>query len=99
MRISINQNPEAVIIKLEGRVVGPWAVELGRTWKTLAPSLESRSLSLDLRDVTYVDDAGKQALQAIYKATGANMLAGSPLTQYLAQEIILSSENDPKQEN
>jgi anti-anti-sigma regulatory factor len=87
LRISIEQNPDAVTIKLEGRIAGPWAAELGRTWNSLAHSLDGRSTTLDLRGVTYVDANGKQTLKAIYRDSGAHMLTASPLTQYFAQEI------------
>lgn len=74
-------------LKLEGRLAGPWTAELERLWQQTAPLLASRTLSLDLRETTYADAAGIQALQSIYSQTGAVILAASPWTQYLAEEV------------
>ena len=51
-------------MKLEGRVAGPWAAELGRVWAETAPLLASRKLIIDLHNVTYADASGKQVLRA-----------------------------------
>lgn len=82
-----------MVVKLEGRVVGPWAVELDRLWVQTAPSLASKKLSLDLRDTTYADSGGIRVLRAIYSQTEAAILTSSPWTQYLADEITRKNEN------
>jgi anti-anti-sigma regulatory factor len=87
MRITIEENAEATALKLEGRIVGPWATELARTWSELAPKVASRKLSLDLRNVTYADTDGIQVLRSIYSQTEAELLASTPWTQYLAGEV------------
>ena len=72
---------------LEGRVAGPWVAELSRAWVETAPQLNSRQLVIDLRNVTYADTAGTDALKKIYAQSHAKLLAGSPWTEYLANEI------------
>ena len=47
LRITIHEEPEAVAIKLEGRIAGPWAEELSRVWVETAPRIASRKLSID----------------------------------------------------
>ena len=74
-------------MKLEGRIAGPWAAELGRLWEHTAPALAERKLSLDLRGTTYADAAGMRNLKAIYSQTQAEILTGTPWTQYLADEV------------
>jgi anti-anti-sigma regulatory factor len=88
LRITINQSEQDAVIKLEGKVAGPWVAELSRTWKEQAPLLASRKLSLDLRDITYSDASGKQALREIYEQTGARLLTGTPMTRFLAEEVM-----------
>lgn len=73
-------------MKLEGKIVGPWVEECRQAWLDLAPSLQSKKLSVDLRGVTYVDAAGTQLLQEIHRATRADILADSPLTKYFAEQ-------------
>jgi anti-anti-sigma regulatory factor len=74
-------------IKLEGRIAGPWSAELSRVWVETAPRLASRKLLLDLRNVTYADNAGTQALMEIYRQSRAELLASNPWTQSLAEQI------------
>jgi len=54
----------------------------------LAPSLGSKVLHLDLRDVAFVDAKGRQILREIYQKTNASFLADSPLTRYFADEAM-----------
>jgi len=84
-------------MKLEGRITGPWAVELGRLWEQTAPALAERKLSLDLRGTTFADACGIQKLKAIYSQTEADILTGTPWTQYLADEVK-RKDVEPKDE-
>jgi anti-anti-sigma regulatory factor len=98
LRISINPSDQGTVIKLEGRVAGPWVAELSRTWKDQAPLLERRKLILDLRDITFSDSAGTQVLRDIYAETRAGLIAGNPWTDFLAEEIKRTSANPVDQE-
>jgi hypothetical protein len=87
LRITIHETDDAMAIKLEGRIAGPWVAELGRAWAEAAPRLSSRKVSLNLCDVTYVDRNGEQALRNIYAETGATFIATTPSVLFLADEI------------
>lgn len=81
------------MVRLEGRVAGPWVEVLRRVWVDTAPGVGSRKLSIDLRDVTYVDAGGKRVLANMYGRQNVELLTGSTWTQYLAKEIAANSEN------
>jgi anti-anti-sigma regulatory factor len=87
LRITLEENAESMVVKLEGRIVGPWAAELDRLWTETSPSLASRKVSLDLRETTYADAGGIRVLRAIYSQTEAAILTSTPWTQYLADEV------------
>jgi anti-anti-sigma regulatory factor len=87
LKITVEENSDAMILKLEGRLAGPWAAELDRLWEQTAPSLAERKLSLDLRETTYADAGGLRILKSIYSQTGASILAGTPWTQHLAEKV------------
>jgi anti-anti-sigma regulatory factor len=87
LRITIEENPADAVIKLEGRVAGPWVAELDRVWVETAPQLAYKSLALDLSNVTYADSAGTQVLRGIYAQTHADLKAGTPWTEFLAEQI------------
>jgi anti-anti-sigma regulatory factor len=93
LRITFEENAERMVVKLEGRIVGPWAAELDRLWAQTSPSLASRKVSLDLRETTYADAGGIRVLRAIYSQTEAAILTSTPWTQYLADEVTRKSEN------
>ncbi len=73
-------------MKLEGRIAGPWVEELHRTWISLAPSLGSKHLCVDLCEVTFVDAKGKQVLTDMRKS-GARFVADTAMTKSLVEEI------------
>jgi anti-anti-sigma regulatory factor len=87
LRISIEETVEALEMKLEGRIAGPWAAELGRVWVETAPRLASRKLILDLSSVTYADAGATQLLSDIYAQTRAELLSGTVWTYSLAEQI------------
>jgi hypothetical protein len=93
LRISVEENSQAIVVKLEGRLVGPWTAELHRLWEQTAPKLASRNLSLDLRETTFADAGGIRILRTIYWATGARILTSTPWTQYLAEEVTRKTKN------
>lgn len=80
-----------MVIKLEGRIAGPWAAELDRLWDETKPTLAARKLAIDLRDTTFADSVGIRALRTIYAQTQAEILTGTPWTQYLAGEVTRES--------
>jgi anti-anti-sigma regulatory factor len=90
LKITIQNSDKEIEITLEGRVAGPWVAELNRVWAETTPQLENRTLTIDLRNVTYADSLGKQLLREIYSQTHAKFVASSPWAQYLAEEITQS---------
>lgn len=85
-------------ITLEGRVAGAWVAELRRVWVETAPLLQLRKLIIDLRNVTYADSAGTEALKEIYLQTHAKLLATSPWTEYLAEQIRKTTSEEQNEE-
>jgi hypothetical protein len=91
LRITVQENQAEMVIKLEGRITGPWAAELDRLWSEMGPVVITRKLALDLRDTTFADAGGIRALRTIYSQTHAEVLTSTPWTRYLADEV--TSEN------
>jgi anti-anti-sigma regulatory factor len=88
LRLTTKEAEDLIEIKLEGRIAGPWTVELGRVWKETAPRVRGRELTLDLSDVTYADEAGKQVLAEIYRGARTRLIATTLWTEYLAVEVM-----------
>lgn len=83
-------------MKLEGKIVGPWVVECKNAWLALQSSLSTRKLTLNLCDVTFVDESGLALLREIYRATRADMLTNSPLTKHFADQVTRSTTKRKK---
>jgi hypothetical protein len=105
LRVTFQETDVATVLTLEGRVAGPWAVELSRVWVEKAPLLALTSLSLDLTNVIYADDDGIRVLRDIYSQAQPKVVATTPWTQYLAEKIAASphdhsdDRSDEEQEN
>ena len=85
LRITISKSEDAVTLRIEGRITGPWVDELRRAWNEQVP--RETPLRIDLREVTYSDEKGTALLKDIFAKTGAEMLTSTPWTQYLATTI------------
>ena len=48
---------------------------------------QSKKLVIDLHNVTYADASGKKVLRDIYAQTRAELVATTPWTQFLAEEV------------
>ncbi len=87
LRITFQDTDEAIEMRLEGRVAGPWASELDRVWVDAAPSVAAKKLIIDLHNVTYADAAGKKVLKAIYAQTRAEFVTNTPWSKFLVEEV------------
>ena len=83
-------------MKLEGRIVGPYVAECRQAWLVVNPSLHGKRLSLDLSDVTYIDEAGLELLREICRTTRADVLSDSPLTSHFAQQVTAKGTQNHK---
>lgn len=96
LRITVEEQPDRMALKLEGRLAGAWVAELDRLWAETSEAREGRKLTLDLRETTYADRKGISTLRAIYQETGAEFLTASPWTEHLAEEV--RSEDEKRDE-
>lgn len=88
LKISIQDDRDTATLKVEGKVVGPWAAELHRVWGTFRPSLGIKKFCLDMRGVTFIDKDGTKTLRHILRRTDAEILADDPLTrQFVAASL------------
>lgn len=90
LKISMSEDPPVATLKLEGKLVGAWARELERTWQDLWAPMRQKPLRVDICAVTFADGAGTQILREIVRATGAQIVSDSPLTQYFADQATSS---------
>jgi ABC-type transporter Mla MlaB component len=74
------------MLKLEGRLCGPWVHELERAWSELAHSTPERPIKVDLSGVSTIDSEGKKLLASMLRE-GADLRAAYLMTKYIVDEL------------
>ena len=87
LRITVQDLEGSIELTLEGRLAGPWVIELSNAWGETVPRLGNRVLLLNLRDLTSLSEEGKQVLREIVAQANPEIFASDPVTKHLAQEI------------
>lgn len=91
LRITIDEAPAAVTLRLEGKLIGPWVKEVEECWRKVFTSLGHRTMLVDLSAVSFVDTAGRSLLSRMHLA-GFRLAGSGTMTSYLVQQIDGSGE-------
>lgn len=86
LRISIQNGPLTTRFKLEGKLAHEWVSEAEKSWAALTALNGKQKLIVDLFDVAFVDDLGRQLLAQMHHA-GAKLVGSGPLLSPLIEEI------------
>jgi len=62
LKITLHEQPGTLVFQLEGKLAGAWVPELERYWRDTSSKFADQTFRIDLRDIHYVDDAGKYLL-------------------------------------
>ncbi len=92
LRVSTSSNKSGVTLKVEGRLAGPWVEEFRARWTTDKEIFQSQALSVDLTNLTFVDDAGKGLLMEI-RTSGVMLVGSGVMTKSLIDEINQAAMN------
>lgn len=68
LRITIHDKKDAVVLSLEGELIGPWVQEVEQCWRKVFARLGNRSVHVDLSAVSFVDAAGGALLHRMQEA-------------------------------
>ena len=74
LRITTETAPLERMLRLEGRLAGPWVEELARAWEGQHAVRAAGSIGVDLDGVTFVSPSGKSLLRRIHRE-GARFVA------------------------
>jgi ABC-type transporter Mla MlaB component len=84
LRISTLNFDDHTVLKLEGRVSGPWIEELESSWQLARAT--STTVEITLCDVSHVDARGKALLTRLHRE-GARLVARDCEMRALVEEI------------
>jgi anti-anti-sigma regulatory factor len=86
LRITEQRDEHSLTFKLAGRLAGEWTPELQRCWQQAVAAHPHSAVTLDLAEVTFVDDAGKQLLTAM-AAARVELIAADIQMRALVEQI------------
>ncbi|MCM3872394.1 MAG: hypothetical protein ND895_17055 [Pyrinomonadaceae bacterium] len=86
LRIYFHDEVPVTSFVLEGKLVGPWVTELEKCWQGALATNPSRTMLVDLADVTFIDAEGR-ALLARMRQKGARLLSTGVLINAIVAEI------------
>lgn len=72
--------------RLWGRLAGPWADELRSVWRRIRKHAPRAHLTIDLNEVTFIDEAGEQLLAEMQSA-GAELVATGAEQKHLLADL------------
>ena len=84
LRITVHQDGGRYRLELAGKLGGPWVAETENVWRSAPCS--GKEIEVDMREVTGVDDAGRELLAAMHRAGACFTAEGVAMTT-LIEEI------------
>lgn len=94
LRITVREEDDELLLKLEGDLVDPWVRELNAIWGEAGARTDVRRVRVDLRGVCRVDAAGKDAMSLMYLA-GARLETGGCVLPEVVREISEETRRRP----
>src|SRR5579883_1267737 len=76
LRITIDEKPDTVVLRLEGSLIGPWIKDVEECWRSVFEEFGTRSVQIDLSAVSFMDTEGGALLTRMYNA-GFRLKGGS----------------------
>jgi ABC-type transporter Mla MlaB component len=92
LRIYIHDQVPVTSFVLEGKLVGPWVEELEKHWESASAASSSRTMLVDLADVSFIDAEGR-ALLARMRQKGVRLLSAGVLINAIVAEIDAQQRN------
>src|SRR3954453_16968130 len=85
MKIQITEADGQLILQVEGRVAGAFVPELENSWRIARADRPNQQISVDLKNVTCVDRAGRELLRSMHRSGVAFRRAGLAIQDILEQ--------------
>jgi anti-anti-sigma factor len=86
LRITVEKTNEATVLKVEGKLAGPWVHELDLAWTNSQSKTQSGRCVVDLTEVTFVDAEGQKLLAKLHHQ-GAKLQASGCMNRSIVERI------------
>lgn len=84
LRVTVHEDGTVCRLELAGKLGGPWVAETEHAWRSYFCS--DKQIEIDIRQLTGVDDAGRELLSVMHQA-GARLIAEGVAITALVHEI------------
>jgi len=91
----MQKTSDAVLVKLEGSVKGPWVEELRKVWLTSTKMANGDPVSVDLGAVSFIDGEGRDLLLRM-RREGVALNGGSSFLRHVLEDGKTNSEQRRK---
>lgn len=91
MKIQTKELDDQVILQVEGRLAGAFVPELEDCWQAARASQPGRKISVDLKNVTFIDRSGRYLLQLMH-TNGVGFLRAGLAVQDILEQVTGQQE-------
>ena len=91
MRAQVRDAGDQMVLQVCGRLTEGWVVELEQCWQRAKSGQPGRRFSVDLRGVTFIDEAGVQLLRSMYR-DGACFETRGLLIEDVVSQVVNGSK-------
>jgi anti-anti-sigma regulatory factor len=95
LKISIRETPGCRRLVVEGKLVAPWAAELGTVWRKATADLHGRQLVIDLKNLTHFSEDGEAVVLQLMKE-GARFRCSGMFTKHVMKRLADEARGNPK---
>jgi hypothetical protein len=93
LKISILDTPSQRRLLIEGKLIGPWATELGSVWRQATADLNGRALIIDVKELTAIAEDGENVLLELMKE-GASFRSSGVFTKQVLKRLARKVRRD-----
>jgi len=86
LRINVNDSPDQTSLVIEGKLMGPWVKALEACWLSIARKKPGSAVTVNLAEVSFVDDAGRELLAQMCRQ-GVTIIPNGLLITAIVEEI------------
>jgi anti-anti-sigma regulatory factor len=91
MKVEVQESADQLIFQVQGRLAGAFAAELESCWRRAQSAHPGRRISVDLKNVTCIDRAGKYLLEKMHRS-GVPFLRAGLAVQDILEQIMEQPE-------
>ena len=84
LRVTVHEDGTRCRLELAGRLAGPWVPETEQAWRS--SSCSGKQIEIDVRELTGIDDCGRELLAAMHTA-GAHLIVEGVWMTALVEDI------------